>query len=371
MTIDISLVLLHFSLIDDIGPATIDRLVLYFGSANLAQLYDAGASELKQAGISSPTCQKVISGLANSSLLAKELQLIERAGIRWTTYLSDDYPDALKNIYLPPAVLYWKGILPSKDKILAIVGSRDASIYAQKAIDRFVPSLVQYGWAIASGGARGADTMAHSATLKAGGTTLAILGSGLLHYYPVQNKYLFNDIIEKGGALISPFNVQMQPLAGNFPARNRIISGLSRGCLVVQAAAKSGARITAEFSLQQGKEVFAIPGIFDDQLSQGCHQLIQQGAKLVTNPEEVLIEFGQVPETTITLNSSKTTLLSTEVPIKQSIDETVMSHCKHPCSVDDLIEATQIPFNELSIVLFDLQLQGKITQNMSGLWEKQ
>lgn len=373
-----SSIILHLSLIDDIGPAIIERLLARMSPENFADMYHLSASDFHNSfGISSETAQKMVDGLADTNLLAIELDLIDNNGISWATIFDPEYPQLLKNIHLPPIVIYWKGVLGHQDTI-AIVGSRAAHSYAQQAIDQLVPALTMQGWAIVSGGARGADTMAHQATLDAGGKTIAVWGSGLLKPYPPENKRLFENIVQAGGAIVSPFPLLLDPLPGNFPARNRVIAGLSRGCIVVQAAIKSGARITADYALSQGREVFAIPGPIDDLLSAGCHALIQQGAKLTTCVNDILIEFGQeiepekveIPVKPV----SKRVLQMTFVPVQEedtSPEGVILRYCRKPCSVDELLESTGLPLIQMTKMLFELQIKGLISQNMAGLWEKQ
>ena len=243
-----TVIILHLSLIEGIGYATVTRIINKLGLENLDQLYRMNTTQLMYAiECSEITAKKIVDGLGSRTLLEQELILLEKHPVSLITFLDPEYPELLKNIQGPPLVLYYQGSLPNNYNTLAVIGSRDAHSYAQDVIDQLVPPLVNNGWAIISGGARGADTMAHRATLDAGGITVAILGSGLLRPYPYSNKKLFTEIIQKGGAVVSPFPLLMEPLAPNFPARNRIIAGMSRGCLVVQAAIKSGARITADF----------------------------------------------------------------------------------------------------------------------------
>ncbi len=366
-------ILLHLSLIEGIGSGALAKLLARFAPEELERLYAFSASDLSaQYGISSELAQTIKSGLADRTLLEKELELLERYVIPWICLFDEQYPTLLKNIHLPPLILYYKGMLPNVYDALAVVGSREANGYAKQAIDCIVPPLVAQNWLIVSGGARGADTMAHEATLAAGGKTVAVLGSGLLNLYPAINKRLFDEITASGGALVSAFPLLMEPLAPNFPARNRIIAGLSRGCLVVQAAQKSGARITAEYCLTQGRDVFAIPGLIDDPLSAGCHALIQQGAKLVTGATDILAEFGQALEQ----KEKKPDEVEDQLriiparPTEFTLEDSIVHFCKKPCSIDELLEHTQIPLIQLSTLLFDLQIKGQVMQNMAGLWEK-
>ena len=286
--------LLHLSLIDGIGPVTIKKLLQEKPSNfELSDLYTLTTADImQQFGVSQKVAQKMYSGLQDAAKLNRELELLEKHQIDFTAAGFEDYPSLLAEIYAPPPVLYFKGNLTSDDtKTIAVIGSRKAHRYAEQIITQFVPQLVNQGWTIVSGGAIGADSMAHRQTVKSGGKTVVVLGSGLLNPYPASNKRLFDSILQTGGALVSSFPIETHAKPGNFPARNRIIAGLSRGCLVVQAAQKSGARITAQFALEQGREVFAVPGPIDDELSLGCHGLIQQGAKLTGLVEDIFAEL--------------------------------------------------------------------------------
>lgn len=369
-----SQVLLHLSLIESLGPGLGQRLVRHFGVEQLTALYNASAHELTRiAGVSETAATKIVKGLADRSVLETELELLEKHKISWVSIIESDYPLLLSPIHLPPIVLYWKGTLPGEQSI-AIVGSREANSYGKYAVERLLIPLVGQEWGIISGGALGIDTMAHQTTVDAGGITCAVLGSGILVPYPPENKELFNTICTNGGAVISPFPLLMKPLQGNFPARNRVIAGLAKGCVVVQAAIKSGARITAEFSLQQGRTVFAVPGPIDDPLSVGCHELIAQGATIATCAQDILVEFGQeIQEQIVDTTDQQTSLLPIIKPLPLHQDPmfaAILEVCKQPNSIDELIEKTNIPLAQLTPILFDLQLKGYISQNMAGLWQK-
>ncbi|MDD4996162.1 MAG: DNA-processing protein DprA [Patescibacteria group bacterium] len=200
-----------------------------------------------------------------------------------------NYPQLLKEIYGPPKQLYCLGKLKSKEKFpLAVVGTRKISFYGKKTTEYFVNVLVQAGLTIISGLALGIDGLAHQIALENHGRTLAVLGSGLDIIYPPKHKKLAKEIIKSGGALLSEYPPKTRPSKLTFPARNRIVSGLSLGVLVIEAPIKSGALITARFALEQGREVFAVPGGIYNENSQGCNFLIKMGAKPVTKPEEIL-----------------------------------------------------------------------------------
>jgi len=224
--------------------------------------------------------------------------------------------------------------------------------------------------------------MAHRATVQANGKTVVVLGSGLLHLYPASNIRLFESVVSAGGALVSIFPMATQARPGNFPARNRIIAGLSRGCVVVQAAKKSGARITARFALEEGREVFAVPGPIDDELSVGCNALIQEGAKLAGSVEDILIEFSgefgftpkkMKPKEKMWAHSplSAPAEKKEKEPEDQSIQSQIVRACVPTCSTDDLSLKLGIDVEQLHELLFDLQLAGRIRQNFAGLWERE
>lgn len=370
MNYTVSQFILHLSLIEKIGPSHIQRIITNLNSYEVDHWYRLGVSDFIQLGITELAADRIVTGLRNKAVLEKELILIEQSKINWMTVLDFEYPYLLKNILLPPPILYWKGAMPKGQNNLAVVGSRDATQYGYDATLSIVTPIVQHGWGIISGGAVGIDTMAHKIALAQGGATAAILGSGLLNLYPHQNFKLFDQILENKGVLISSFPLLMEPLPQNFPARNRIIAGMSRGCLVVQAAAKSGARITADFCLSQGREVFAVPGRFDDYLSSGCHALIQQGAKLTTQAQDILGEFGQEFKPIFKEDKPLVLPIFTVACQEDPVEQALIVACAQPCSMDELIDQTGIPLIELTHLLFNLQIKGRICQNMAGLWQR-
>lgn len=382
-------IILHLSLIDDISSATIVSIIHNKPEAcELADLYTMSAHDLQHYfGLPPQRAQKIVSGLTSTKLLAEELALIAEHGVEWVTFQCHNYPALLKSIHLFPPVLYFQGTDPSTiNSAIAFVGSRDANTYGQYVIDQLVPPILAHGYAIISGGAQGADAMAHQACLNAGGRTVAILGSGLLRPYPAANKKLFQKIAAaSGSAMVSAFPLRMDGLPHNFPARNRIIAGLSQGTVVVQAAARSGALITAKFALDQGRDVFAVPGPIYDPISAGCHALISQGAKLVAHPNDILREYGhEIPEP----ESEKTSksrgakkVVQSQATEKQislipaTLDDSprgrILTACARPCSTDELSQLTNLSLTELPSLLFELQFEGAISQNFAGLWERQ
>lgn len=370
-------VVLHCSLIEGLGPAALDKLLSFIPKgAPLKQIYQMSAGELVNlGGLAYEKAHLVVAGLQDRRLLDQELELLaQNDEVQLLTCIDDEYPALLRATHLYPPVLYVQGApLPYEEQGLAIVGSRQADLYGQRIIDDFVPQLVMQGWTIVSGGALGADTMAHRATVKAGGRTRAVLGSGLLCPYPAENRQLFERIAACGGSMVSPFPLMMQGMPGNFPARNRIISGLSKGVLVVQAASRSGASITAHYAMDQGREVFAIPGPIDNPLSHGCHKLIQEGAKLVHNLKDILSELDY--EAVATPRAQTAVQLSIETAaddlpeVAITSEKMIVQACHKGASVDELMAKTGLSLQELNGKLFNLQLLGYIKQSFAGTWE--
>ena len=372
--------LLHLSLIEGVGPATTMRIMEHISMEHIDQLYTMSTQELaSRCSLSLAQAQTIVAGLADTGLLERTCEVITKNSISWMTLATPDYPTLLKHIYAPPPVVYWYGILPYTQHTIAVVGSRNATAYGQRIIDRVLPDLIHAGGTIISGGALGIDTMAHRKSLELGGNTTVVLGSGLLHWYPHANKKLFQAIVDAGGCIMSPFAPNLQPYPGNFPARNRIIAGLSRITLVVQASQKSGALITAQYSLDQGREVMAVPGAIDDPLSQGCNTLIAQGATVVADAMPILQALGLSPLVaqklqTIAITSAPTTSTHDIPPVKTSAiltpSEKLLHLCKQPHSIDELIDAALFDTpDQLVQLLFDLQLEDKIEQNFTGRWQ--
>lgn len=373
-----NITLLHLSLVNDIGPHVIQKICAYINPATLADIYQYNVSDfIQRCGLTDRQAASIVSGLQDTSLLEQELALIEKHNIQLTTLLDVTYPPQLKEIHLPPAVVYWRGdpdLLTCAHKSIAVIGSRIADRYGQRIIDTLVPPLIEHGWTIVSGGALGADTMAHQKTVDMGGKTIVVLGSGLLHLYPWKNKRLFEQVLYHNGVILSVFPLQVTPIPGNFPARNRIIAGLSRGCVVVQAGQKSGTRITAEFALEQGRDVFAVPGLFDDQLSMGCHKLIADGAKLITSVEDIFETYGEVycadnaekQQMSLPLMSEeKSSIISKPA---DTLEQKIIAACAVPRSLDYLITYTSLSVCQLQALLFELQLSSHLEQDFTGQW---
>ncbi len=278
-------------LINSLGlePKKINSIVSAF--SDLDQIFNSGLSDLSKIPSLSLSDAEKILAFRDSKNLDRELELIKTERINCLDIFDENYPKLLRQIANPPLVLYVKGDPKVLDKFsFAIVGSRNPTQYGLSMAAEFSASLSALGIVIISGLAKGIDTAAHIEALRAS-ETIAVLGSGLLNVYPRENKDLAERISQKG-AVISEFSLNSPPSKENFPRRNRVVSGLSRGILVVEAAARSGALITARFGCEQNREVFALPGNIDSPLSKGNHRLIKEGAKLVDSLDDILEELN-------------------------------------------------------------------------------
>ena len=279
-------------------------------------------------------------------------------GVTILTPEDDAYPYSLKQIASPPQVLYVKGSLPDLRGSIGIVGSREASGYGLKAADAFAADLAAAGVVIVSGGARGIDTAAHRGALAAGGITVAVLGCGIDIAYPAANKNLFAQICERG-ALVTEYPPGTPPAAYNFPARNRIINGMTHGILVAEAAKKSGAMITAEYALEEGHEVYCVPGSIFLPTSIGCHSLIKSGAQLVDRPEDILesLKLASFPQQPALFGSGNG---------EDELDDNAKAVLKilsfEPLSLEEILEKSGLGLAEAGMGLLDLEMRGKVAQ---------
>lgn len=356
-----SLVLLN--MVDGIGSVRAKKLIEAFKEAR--HIFKAGYNALIATGALNPLMARAILDAPRKFDVAKEIEKAGKKGIKILTLSDESYPSNLKEIYDPPYVLYVKGeFIPSDINAVAIVGSRGASHYGLSCAQSFSSRLSQWGITIVSGMARGIDTASHRAALDAGGRTIAVLGSGLNNIYPPENEGLFAEISKKG-AVISQFALNTPPLPKNFPIRNRIISGLAKGVLVVEASQKSGALITARYALEQGREVFAIPGKLSSETSTGANDLIKQGAKMVTEPQEILEELrynlslskeaGSRQETTKEKVQSLMRLNQ-----KESLVVNILSD--EPKYIDSISEETGLSISDIMCLLVQLELKGAVKQ---------
>jgi DNA processing protein len=281
-----------------------------------------------------------------------------QAGHVLLTLADTEYPKQLLEIPDPPALLYVTGnVKLLSSSALAVVGSRNATPQGIKNAQSFARTFSEAGFAIVSGLALGVDSAAHSGGLEGRGSTIAVLGTGIDIVYPRRNEELAAEIVSRG-ALVSEFPLGAPPNAANFPRRNRLISGLARGCLIVEAALDSGSLITARLAAEQGREVFAIPGSIHSPLSKGCHALIKQGAKLVESAQDVLEEFGgaRAPDPTPSGSGASHELLD-----RMGFD---------PFDIDELIARSGLTTEVVSAILLQLELEGKIASLPGGLYQR-
>ncbi len=275
------------------------------------------------------------------------------------------YPALLKEIIDPPPLLFIQGDLNllSRQQI-AIVGSRNPSPDGSDNTFAFARDLVRHGYTITSGLALGVDTFAHRGALANGGATIAVMGTGPDHRYPKSNRSLANEIVQNG-ALVTEFPIGTPPLAENFPRRNRIISGMSLGVLVTEAALRSGSLITARSALEQGREVFAIPGSIHNPLARGCHSLLRDGAKLVENTKDIIDELGAL-SSAFPPNEPPTTLPLFSKPLAPNEQKVLSSLGFDPSSIDTLVERTELTVEELSAILLILELHNYVKTTPGG-----
>ena len=280
-----------------------------------------------------------------------------RLGIRLLTIREEDYPPMLREIYEAPAILYVKGTIQKEAPRVAMVGARRFSPYGEAVAKSFGAGLAKAGLTVVSGGARGIDTASHRGALQVhGGRTVAVFGCGVDVIYPPENRRLFATIVERGGALISEYVPGTQPLPAFFPSRNRIIAGLSKGTVVVEAARRSGSLITAELALSEGREVFAVPGSIFSSTSEGCHHLLKEGAAMASSVEDVLEGLGLMAGEKKPRQEPKLT------PEQRRVYQ-VLSF-EHPLTIDEIIEC--LPDEEvssLSFVLLQMEMEGLVVEN--------
>lgn len=347
-----------------IGNIAFTTLVDKFGS--LPSIFKTPASKLTEINGLTKKMASDINNFRDWDKINHDLEFLKKNEINIITYQDDDYPAKLINIYDQPPFLYVWGSLTKDDINIAIVGSRMASTYGKYTTERISSELARKGLTIVSGLARGIDSAAHRGALAAQGRTIAVLGSGLDVVYPPENKKLFADIIQTG-AVISEFPLGTPPRSANFPARNRIISGMSYGVLVVEAGEKSGSLITARFALEQGREVFAVPGSIDAASSRGTNKLIKQGAKLIENADDIIeeiwpqLEKKPLPTTSAPAQQTKTVKKNKNLnAIEQQIIDFISSKHIH---VDELISVSGLSPSDILSTLMALELKGIVKQH--------
>lgn len=357
--------------VKNIGPCKIEALNHYFGSSeeifhtsrenlmNLREKEENAYTRLTLEDIDSLIASRNINNIQES--YAK----LEKEGIYFVSKEDEAYPEKLKHIYASPFALYVKGHLPIPDgKALAIVGARECSPYGIEMARYLAGAVAKKGIGVISGLARGVDTYAHEGCLQTGGLTYAVLGCGIDICYPKENRKLYQEI-QKTGGIISEYPPGVQPFSCNFPMRNRIISGLCDGILVIEAKEKSGSLITADMGLEQGKDIFALPGKVTDRLSVGCNNLLKMGAKLVTTPKDILEELLSDYQENSNLAKKNNNMLESTGKIVYACLSLEPKH------IEEIALSSKLPMDLLMEQLVIMELSGMVRQTMKNYYIRQ
>lgn len=345
---------------EGVGPVLFRRLLERFETP--AAVLAADNSQLSAVrGVTQTVCAS-IAGPDCRRFAERELRQLEGSGIRLISFLDSGYPKQLFEIGDPPPLLYLRGEIPDWEPAVAVVGSRKASIAGRNAAEKLSAGLAERGVLVVSGLARGIDTAAHRGAVAGGGKTVAVLGSGVDSPYPSENLKLAEQIVSSG-CLISEFPLGTLPLAEHFPRRNRIISGLSRGVLVVEAEEKSGSLITARYALDQGREVMAVPGPINASASRGPNRLIKEGAALVDCVDDILIATGLADHAVADPSGPDTSGMTKKqfslTPVEAAVYELVARGAVH---IDELTAALELTPGEVSAMVLSLELKGAVIQ---------
>ena len=344
---------LGFNYVSGIGPAKVQALLGHFG--NLAAAWSASESQLRDIGFDARALESLREARQTLDLDHYAAQ-VEASGAHALTWDNPDYPALLRQIPAAPPVIYVRGRFEPVDQwAVAVVGTRRLSAYGRLTAHDLAGGLARNGITIVSGLARGIDGVAHRAALEAGGRTIAVMGCGIDRVYPPEHRDLAHAIVDGHGATVTDFPLGTEPSSANFPARNRLISGLSLGVLVIEAGERSGALITTRFALEQDREVFAVPGNINSPVSVGANRLIQQGAKLVMGIEDVLEELnlrmaGEQAAATVALPDS-----AEEAALLSQLSS-------QPLHVDELGRLTGMPSYLVSSTLTLMELKGMVQQ---------
>ncbi len=366
LTSDERLLWLALHLIPGLGSTLFRRLVAHFGSPR--EVFNARLEKLAGVHGVSKTMARRISRRQHEIDPEGELFKAEQIGARILCLPDEGYPDLLRQIHNPPMVLYIKGIdIPQDVLLFAMVGSRNPTDYGLRSAERLAAGLAARGAWVVSGLARGIDSAAHWGAVLAGGSTVAVLGTGIDCVYPSVNEALSRRITEKG-CLVSEFPLGTHPEPRNFPIRNRIISGLSKGVVVVEAAKRSGSLITASAALEQGRDVFAVPGSISSFVSVGAHQLIKQGAKLVEHAEDVLEEYGwsgALRSGAAESAAPPDDLSAVERLVYERLND-------YPLHIDEIVRALAgMDAGTVTGILLKLELQGLVRQHQGKMFTRE
>lgn len=348
---------LLLALISGVGPLARQRLLTQFGSP--AEILAASAAELQVVQGVGPKLAKRIANAKHEIDVDAQIQLAHNNKVNILLESSENYPPMLNEIHDPPGVLFTRGSLQPVDKLaVAIVGTRHATRYGIDQTNKLATSLAKAGITVVSGMARGIDTVAHKAALAAGGRTIAVLASGVLKPYPPENAELAKQIARQG-CVLSEAAPTMPPISGMFPQRNRIISGLSLGTIVVEAAERSGALITARHAWEQNRDVFAVPGSIDSRVSVGPHKLLRDGAKLVTSIDDVLEELGPLAHT-VEREDGSTIRVPAEVSLNEVEQRVLQSVEPKGSLIDEVTQTSGLPVHRVLSTISVLEMRSLI-----------
>lgn len=345
---------LALSMLEDIGPKRAKRLLSKFGSPE--KIFKSTFNDLIKAEGIAKKLSKNIKQFSSWDLIEKQIGILNKNGIKVITYEDPSYPEMLREVEDSPMVIYAKGDIQPQDKYaIAIVGSRKPTHYGISVAESISEELATMGFTIVSGLARGIDSLSHKAALKVGGRTIGVLGSGLDIPYPPENKILIEKIINSG-CVLSEFPPGTLPDRENFPKRNRIISGLCLGVLVIEATSDSGSLITASYALEQNREVFAVPGNITSSNSSGTNELIKKGAILTRNADDIIRELAPVLKG----------FIKSKNKMKVEITGEEMEICKYlsgePKQIDTISRESGLPTSKILGIMLSLELKGVVKQ---------
>ncbi len=353
------------NLVPGVGPVTVKKLLEAFGTTvnilNVTRTELDNIQGLRKKQIDALLDWKTVTDYE------EEFERCEKAEITLVTPADSTYPSLLLQTYDPPLCLYVRGNVNAlSGRNIAFVGSRKTSFYGVNVTKDFASSAVNCGWTIVSGLARGIDTVAHQTAVDCKGLTVAVIGSGLARLYPQENLNLAREIIKQGGAIISEFPLNAPPDRRSFPMRNRIVAGMSSGTLVVEGGVKSGSMITATHTMEQGKPVFAVPGMVTNPQARGCHQLIKNGAKLVESFYDIMEEFSEQPSLPFDNSPNPRKVQDCiEIPLnvlEKKIVE-IMKRGLKPMSADEISEYTEIEMGQILSTIMVLEMKKVVVQS--------
>jgi DNA processing protein len=355
--------LLRLTMVAGVGPQTCRALLEQFGTAT--NVFSASRSSLLNvAGVGAKLAEKIAQSVP-VAMAEAELELCRKHGVRVIARGDSDYPASLENIPDPPSLLYVKGSLEPRDQLaIALVGSRHCTPYGARMAERLASGLARTGFTVVSGLARGIDAAAHQGALKAGGRTIGVLANGLGSIYPPEHDELA-DAVCASGALISEMPMGQNPLAGLFTQRNRVISGLSLGVVVVEAAPRSGSLATARHAMDQNRDVFAVPGPADSLASRGCHRLIRDGAGLVETVDDIMEALGPLPFEVRSASDEPPVRHPAELGLSDLERSLLGQLGDRPVGVDDLIATTGMTASQVMATLSVLEIK-RLARRMPG-----